>query len=137
MALGRTFLPLVLVITLACSLGCGSQDPNRGEVTGIVTINGQPAVTGAVAFSPVDGQSPTSGGKIVDGKYTVKASTGTSRIAIRVPKVVGKRKLYNTPDSPEQPLMAETLPPEYNDRTTLTLEVKPGANEHNFDLQTK
>ncbi|BBO33819.1 hypothetical protein [Lacipirellula parvula] len=137
MTLTRTFFWSAPAIVLGCAIGCGSQDPNRGEVTGIVTVNGQPAVTGAVAFSPVDGQSPTSGGKIIDGKYTVTASTGTSRVAIRVPKVVGKRKLYNTPDSPEQPLMAETLPPEYNDRTTLTLEVKPGDNEHNFELQTK
>lgn len=125
------------VVVLVFALGCGSQDPNRGEVSGIVTVNGQPAATGAVAFSPVDGQSPTSGGKIVDGKYTVKASTGTSRVAIRVPKIVGQRKLYNTPDSPVQPLMEETLPAEYNDRTTLTLEVKPGENEHNFELTTK
>lgn len=103
----------------------------------MVTVNGQPAATGAVAFSPIDGQSPTSGGKIVDGKYTVKASTGTSRVAIRVPKIVGQRKLYNTADSPVQPLMEETLPAEYNDRTTLTFEVKPGENEHNFELTTK
>lgn len=125
------------IASLIFAVGCGGQDPNRGEVSGIVTINGQPAATGAVAFSPVDGQSPTSGGKIVDGKYTVQASTGTSRVAIRVPKIVGQRKLYNTPDSPVQPLMEETLPAEYNDRTTLTLEVKPGDNEHNFELTTK
>jgi len=133
----RLHCPVLSFAVLVCTFGCGGQDPNRGEVSGIVTINGQPAATGAVAFSPVDGQSPTSGGKIVDGKYTVKASTGTSRVAIRVPKVVGQRKLYNTPDSPVQPLMEETLPAEYNDRTTLTLEVKPGANEHNFELTTK
>ncbi|WP_428305093.1 hypothetical protein [Lacipirellula sp.] len=128
---------IVPIATLACVMGCGSQDPNRGEVTGIITVNGQPVAAGAVAFSPVDGQSPTSGGKILDGKYTVQASTGTSRVAIRVPQVVGEKKLYSTADSPVRPVMKETLPPEYNDRTTLTLEVKPGDNEHNFDLQTK
>jgi hypothetical protein len=128
---------IVPIATLVGMIGCGSQDPNRGEVTGIITVNGQPVATGAVAFSPVDGQSPTSGGKIVDGKYTIQASAGTSRVAIRVPQIVGEKKLYNTPDSPVRPVMKETLPPEYNDRTTLTLEVKPGDNEHNFDLKTK
>lgn len=127
----------IFMAASACALGCGAQDPNRGEVTGIVTVNGQPVATGAVAFSPVDGQSSTSGGKIVDGKYTVKASTGTSRVAIRVPKIIGEKKLYNTADSPVRPVMKESLPPEYNDRTTLMLDVQPGANEHNFELQTK
>jgi len=103
----------------------------------MVTVNGEPAANGAVSFSPVDGQSPTSGGKIVNGEYSVKASIGTVKVAIRVPKVVGERKLYNTPDSPIQPLMEETLPPEYNDRTTLTFDVKPGVNEHNFELNSK
>jgi hypothetical protein len=106
-------------------------------VTGKVTVDGQPAASGAVAFSPVDGQSPTSGGKIVDGEYSVIASVGSSKVAVRVPKVVGERKLYNTPNSPVQPLMEESLPPEYNDNTTLVVEVKPGANEHDFNLKTK
>jgi hypothetical protein len=137
MSLVRTLSLSLLLAALVVAAGCNNQDPNRGEVTGLVTVNGQPAASGAVAFSPVDGQSPTSGGKIVNGEYSVKASIGTVKVAIRVPKVVGQRKLYNTPDSPIQPLMEETLPPEYNDRTTLTFDVKPGVNEHNFDLKTK
>ena len=60
-----------------------------------------------------------------------------SKVAIRVPKVVGERKLYDTPDSPVQPLMEESLPPEFNDRTELTLDVKPGVNERDFDLKAK
>jgi hypothetical protein len=137
MSLVRTLYFSPLLAVLAVAAGCSGQDPNRGEVTGMVTINGQPAASGAVAFSPVDGQSPTSGGKIVNGLYSVKASTGTVKVAIRVPKVVGERKLYDTPDSPVQPLMEESLPPEYNDRTTLTFDVQPGVNEHNFDLKSK
>jgi hypothetical protein len=137
MSLVRILHLFQLLAVLAVAAGCNSQDPNRGEVMGLVTVNGQPAASGAVAFSPVDGQSPTSGGKIVNGEYSVKASIGTVKVAIRVPKIIGERKLYNTPDSPVQPLMEETLPPEYNDRTTLTFDVKPGINEQNFDLKTK
>jgi hypothetical protein len=130
-------VPVVLLLLLALSSGCSKQDPNRGEVTGKVLVDGQPAANGAVSFSPVDGQSPTSGGKIVDGEYSVIAAVGSSKVSIRVPKVVGERKLYNTPNSPVQPLMEETLPAEYNDNTTLVVEVKPGANTHDFDLKTK
>jgi hypothetical protein len=137
MSLFRTLYLSPMLAVLAVAAGCSGQDPNRGEVMGRVTVNGQPAASGAVALSPVDGQSPTSGGKIINGEYSVKASVGTVKVAIRVPKVIGQRKLYNTPDSPVQPLMEESLPPEYNDRTTLTFDVQPGVNEQNFDLKTK
>jgi hypothetical protein len=103
----------------------------------MVLVDGQPVALGAVSFSPLDGQSSSSGGKIVDGQYSVKASTGTAKVAIRVPKVIGERKVYKTPDSPTQQILKESLPPEYNDRTTLTFDVKAGVNEHNFELTTK
>jgi len=127
----------LVLSTLALASGCGGGDPTRGEVKGTVIVNGQPAETGAISFTPVDGNSPTSGGKIVAGEYSVEVPFGMSKVAIRVPKVVGERKLYDTPDSPVQPLMAESLAPEFNDRTELTLDVKPGVNERVFDLKAK
>ncbi|QDT75508.1 hypothetical protein [Lacipirellula limnantheis] len=126
-----------LVIAASFALGCSGQDPNRGQITGLVEVDGQPAAKGAIAFTPVDGNSPASGGDIVDGRYTVNAFTGPSKVAIRVPKVVGQRKLYDTPDSPIQSVMEESLPPQFNDETTLTYDVKPGPNEQNFSLKTK
>jgi hypothetical protein len=128
---------MLVLGSLAFSLGCNKGESNRAEVTGSVLVDGNPAATGAISFMPVDGKSPTSGGKIVAGKYSVEVPFGTSKVAIRVPKVVGQRKLYDTPDSPVQPLMEETLPPEFNDRTELTLDVKPGVNERVFDLKAK
>jgi hypothetical protein len=117
--------------------GCSSADATRGEVSGRVTIDGAPAAAGAIAFIPADGASPTAGGKIVDGKYSVVAPFGVAKVEIRVPRVVGQRTLYDTPDSPVQPVMEESLPKQFNDETRLTLEVKPGSIEHDFELQTK
>jgi hypothetical protein len=85
----------------------------------------------------VDGAAPTVGGDIVDGKYSVDVPIGQSKVAIRVPRVVGQRKLYDTPDSPVQPTMEETLPAKFNDETELTLDVKPGETQGDFDLKTK
>jgi hypothetical protein len=117
--------------------GCSQADATRGDVSGRVTVDDAPAATGAISFAPVDGASPTSGGKILDGKYSVKAPFGVAKVEIRVPKVVGERKLYDTPDSPVQPLMEESLPKKYNDESELTIDVKPGSTEHDFDLKTK
>jgi hypothetical protein len=62
---------------------------------------------------------------------------GEAKVEIRVSKVVGQKKLYDTPDSPMKPLLAEVLPPKYNDQTTLTINVQRGENHQDFDLQTK
>jgi hypothetical protein len=117
--------------------GCNGQDPNRGQVTGMVIVDGQPAVKGDISFTPIDGNSPAAGGEIIDGRYTANAYTGPSKVAVRVPKVVGQRKLYDTPDSPVQPIMEESLPPENNDETTLIFDVKPGPNNQDFSLRSK
>jgi hypothetical protein len=116
--------------------GCDNGVAGRSRVHGTVTVNGASPASGAIAFTPVDGAAPTAGGQIVDGKYSVDVPIGQSKVAIRVPRVVGQRKLYNTPDSPVQPLMEESLPAEFNDETKLTLDVKPGETQGNFDLKT-
>jgi hypothetical protein len=125
----------LFLAALGLMTGCGG-NPNRGNVAGTVTVDGQPA-TGAISFMPVDGKAPSTGGSIEAGRFAVEVPFGTSKVAIRVPKVVGQRKLYDTPNSPVQPVMDESLPAKYNDATELTIEVKPGDNPQNFDLKTK
>jgi hypothetical protein len=126
----------VLLSCVLAATGCGNADSSRSRVHGTVTVNGTPPASGAIAFTPVDGAAPTTGGSIVDGKYSADVPIGPSKVAIRVPKVIGQRKLYNTPDSPVQPLMDESLPAKFNDETELTLDVKPGETLGDFDLKT-
>src|SRR5262245_15814682 len=120
---GIAGLLLALLLTASCSDGSAT-----GEVAGSVNIDGKSPDTGSIAFIPADGKSPTAGGEIKDGKYTARVPVGTAKVEIRVPKIVGKKKLYNTPDSPVQPIMEEVLPSRYNDKTELTLDVKSGRN---------
>jgi hypothetical protein len=118
-------------------LVCGCAEPTTGVVTGAITVDGTPAKTGAIAFFPVDGKSSTAGAAITDGRYEATVPLGTAKVEIRVPKVVGQRKLYDTPDSPVQPVLTESLPAKYNDASELTLDVKPGENQQDYDLKTK
>jgi hypothetical protein len=122
-----------LSVALAALIGCGGD--NMADVAGTVTINGAPAEKGSVTFIPADGKAPTAGSEIVNGKYSARVPLGTAKVQIRVPKVVGKKKLYDTPDSPVQDLLEEVLPAKYNDQTELTLDVKPGVNEKNWELK--
>ena len=100
-------------------------------------MNGNPPARPAQSrLHQSSGAAPTAGGKIVDGKYSVDVPIGPSKVAIRVPKIVGQRKLYNSPDSPVQPLMEESLPAKFNDETKLTMDVQPDATQGDFDLKT-
>jgi hypothetical protein len=105
-----------------------------------VTFNrwdSQPAKSGSIAFFPVDGKSITAGAEILDGEYTAEVPLGASKVEIRVSKVVGERKLYDAPNSPIKPLLAEALPARYNDETELRLDVQPGENRKDFELTTQ
>jgi hypothetical protein len=115
--------------------GCGK--PTIGIVSGTVTVDGTPAKSGSIAFFPVDRKSRTTGAEIVDGQYTAQVPLGTSKVEIRVSKVVGQKKLYDTPNSPIQPLLEEMLPAKYNDQTELTVDVQPGNNQQDYRLKTK
>jgi hypothetical protein len=92
----------------------------------------------SISFVPADGQGPTAGSEIKDGKYVVsKVPAGTMLVQIRYAKATGKKKLYDTPDSPTRDTFTEVLPRKYNDETELRLEVQPGKNEKNWELSTK
>jgi len=126
----------LLGVSLLQGAGC-SKSATTAEVSGLVTVDGEPAKTGSIGFFPVDGKSPTAGGKIEAGKYSAQVPFGEAKVEIRVSKVVGQKKLYDTPNSPVQPIMKETLPEKYNEETELRFDVQPGTNKKDFDLKTK
>jgi len=138
LSLGRfALLSSALLLLLA-----GCSDNRMAEVTGIVTVDGQPVEKGDISFFPVDGNGPTAGDRIVNGKYlATKVPVGTMKVQIRVPKASGQKKqLYESKDGKESPvrdIIAETLPKKFNDDTELRFDVKPGKNEKNWDLSTK
>ena len=121
----------VLVLASGCS------DSNEATVSGAITVDGTPPKEGSIGFIPADGQSRTAGGQIADGKYEARVPIGKMLVQVRVPKVVGQRKLYNTPDSPTQPILEEVLPAKYNSQTELELTVKPGENQQDYQLKSK
>jgi hypothetical protein len=121
----------------AVVLIAGCEEPTTGTVTGTVTVDGVAVPRGAIDFFPADGKSSTAGAEIVEGKYTAQVAFGQSRVEIRVPKIVGERKLYDAPNSPMKSVMAESLPARYNDASELTLDVEPGENRKDFSLSTR
>lgn len=131
------FLVCLLVVSPAF-LGCSGKG-GMGTVSGNVTLDGQPLADGLISFIPADGNSPTAGGTIKNGAYTVQASRGAQKVVINATKVTGSRKAYaDDPNSPVITTTAEILPKKYSDALTteLTVEVKAGSNKADFQLSS-
>lgn len=126
---------LFVVLGVVLTIGCGPES-KMTTVTGTVMVDGKLADQGSISFIPVDGMTPTAGAVIEKGKYSSEAPIGESKVEIRIPKVVGKKKLYDTPDSPLQDIMEEVLPPKYNEQTELRFKGEKGKNEKNWELST-
>ena len=127
---------LCSVLTLLCFTGCGPES-NTAYISGTVSIDGKPTDKGSISFIPVNGQGPTAGAEIKDGKFNSQAALGECKVEVRVPKVVGKKKLYDTPDSPIQDVMEEVLPSKFNEASELRIDIKKGTNTKDWDLKTK
>ncbi|MEX0642866.1 MAG: hypothetical protein WD468_09210 [Pirellulales bacterium] len=120
----------VVLIAILIS-GCSKGRP-VGDVRGTVTVNGQPLSEGAVRFVPVNGDTPTSGGIIRDGKFQVEVPIAKQRVEISA-NVVDEEK---TPPNPtdDQIVMKRLVPQRYNTNSDLTLDVVSGVNEPVFNL---
>jgi len=114
-------------------LGCGGEP----MVSGTVNVDGKPLEKGSISFFPVDGKTHTAGGDIEEGSYSVPVPVGVMKVEIRKPKIKGYKKLYPTPDAKEYPVFEEALPDRYNKHSELKLDVKPGRNQKDFELQGK
>jgi len=129
----------LLATAVLAFAGCGG--PATGEVSGTVTVDGQPPAEGSsITFVPTgDNKSPGGGSGLNNGKYAVTLTTGNYKVEIRVPrplKAAGKPRTEGPgPSGPAN--IEESLPAKYNDKTELTFEVKSGKNEKNWDLTTK
>ncbi len=136
------FFPFLFSTFLICLVGCG----RRGDgftyqpVSGVVTLDGKPAVGVTVAFAP-QGTSLASGRPSIaitdsEGVYTAKTLDGVDGVA------VGEHLISITseqidPDTHEV-LKPETIPRRYNNKSELRLTVPSGGTqEADFSLQSK
>ncbi len=133
-SLGRAALlgSALFILTAGCS------DSRIARVSGTIRVDGQLVDKGSIAFIPADGQGPTAGSEIKEGKYNApKVAVGLMKVEIRSAKVTGEKKLYEGPNSPTRKTFTEALPDKYHNNTVLRFEVQPGKNEKDWDLSTK
>ncbi|MCE9565430.1 MAG: hypothetical protein K8U57_25685 [Planctomycetes bacterium] len=127
----RTGAGFAFLLVMMLVVGCGG-DEQFGELSGTITYDGKAIENGAITFYPEHG--PTAGSIITEGRYSTKVSLGPAKVMISSSKVVGEKKVYNTPDSPAMPLTAEALPAKYNTATELRQDITPGKQTKDFNL---
>lgn len=147
-------LPPVLVFLSLCFsflAGCGQSGPEKIEVFGKVTFNGQPIADGDIAFHPEAGTSgPLSSGPIKDGAYRLSDNwalvPGTYRVVVNAYRpsadtsklIEPGGQLDRPPETPGIPRRDQILPEKFNEKSTIEkLVVASGQKriEKNYDLK--
>jgi len=101
-------------------------------------LDGEPVQGGSLVFLPT-GEGGTKGAaEIIDGKYAIPSEQGllpgTYRVEIHWFKATGKQVPSGDPGMTMEERV-QVVPAKYNTASTLTAEIKPGENKHDFPLQ--
>ncbi|EAQ82503.1 carboxypeptidase-like regulatory domain-containing protein [Blastopirellula marina] len=133
---GRLLALLILVTIVGCGQYRASDLPDLGEVTGTVTLDGKPLPEATVSFQSTEVGRMASGKTDSEGRYQLYLLNDISGAPL------GQNDVYITTarpadDSKPGSGRPEKLPAIYHAKTTLTAEVKSGANTFDFDLKSK
>jgi hypothetical protein len=121
MTIKRTMIALFAVFTLSAIAGCGRD--GLTDVTGTVTIDGAPLAAGDIVFEATDKKTAPQGATITNGEFKLRVAPGQKIVRINASEGTGVI----------DPLMKSEehrsiIPPEFNEKSTLTAEIKPGQN---------
>jgi hypothetical protein len=141
---GRRAIAASLLILWSLA-GCSESDGlNRQPVTGSVTLDGSPLVTGTIRFLPTSPEATTETSTDIDGgKYSFPKSSGPVPGTYKVLISSAKREAFDmpqgkTPGEVHPPIAKEEVPAKYNVKSTLTATVKAGQSDPiDFSLVSK
>jgi hypothetical protein len=139
MVFRRAIALFVVVVTSA--VGCSDPYAGLQEVSGTVTLAGQPLKDGAITFFPLDNQGTQSGAGIQNGSYTVPRKNGLKAGRYRIEITAGDGKTPNIEEAggpgSTNIVSVDMVPEEWNAKSKKEVEVKPtGANKFDFDIPT-
>jgi hypothetical protein len=152
MQLHRQWAAFVLLGCVLAIVGCGGDSAKYLPVSGMVTLDGAPLKSGAIAFAADMGNdykgTNTPSGTITDGKYKVMtgnkdgAPVGKWKVTITgaAPMGMGAGGPVSTPGAgplpPPAGMGGTQIAPKYMDpaKTPLKVEVKDGMDPKQFDL---
>ena len=136
----RLFFSLSVIAIATFITGCSSNEsgPKLLQVTGTVTLDGQPIPEANILFKDPNGENKSYFASVKEGSFSTKIEAG-KRIAIISANRQSKDKMVdNAEGTGKEPAMEQYLPAKYNEKSTLEIEVKPDSeNQFPFDLKSK
>lgn len=134
--LGRYFWSGLVAASLVVTLGCETgppQDPTT-QVTGQVTLNGEPVEAGTISYVGADDRQqgrPSASGEIKNGTYTAQVRAGTKQVQIRAPRESG------SPDVTGLVPTVESIPAKYSQETELEVDIfEQGPQQEDLELRS-
>jgi hypothetical protein len=127
------------------SCGQVNDQPELGQVTGTVTMDGKPIAGVAVVFYPDSGR-PARALTDAEGKYDlvyIRDAHGTKLGHNRVEIATNEEEddesadAQSDEDSPTPKSGKPRIPARYNTKSELEADVKPGENVFDFELESK
>lgn len=125
---------LIGLVFILASVGCTNapQDlPDLATVSGTVTLNGEPLGNAGVEFVSASGQVAY-GATDANGHYELTYSGETKGAELGENTV----RITTILDAPTPPDYKDPIPAKYNESSELKVQVKAGANTHDFALES-
>ena len=126
------------LLSVIALVGCGGGPdlPEMGQVSGTVTLDGQPLDGATIEFVPQSGR-PSSAITDAEGKYTLRYSARTNGATLGKHNVSIRSERDPVSAEGDQPGVEgrkELLPARYHEESTLVEEVAAGSNTIDFAL---
>jgi hypothetical protein len=133
----------VVFVVMAAAAGCSDQYEGRMEITGGVTLKGEPLPKGSIAFEPLDGQGTLSGAPVTNGEYKIPRPNGLKpgKYVVRITAGDGKTPVNEEeaggPGGSTNIVSWDLIPADWNTKSKQQVEVKAsGPNKFDFDIPT-
>jgi hypothetical protein len=135
---------VVAALSSLAAAGCADSFGGRKEITGTVTLVGQPLDQGIIQFLPVDRatQDCQAGAEIVAGHFSIPAKNGLKpgKYLVQITSGDGKT-VANDPEAVPGPggsaniVSWDRIPPEWNvDSEKQVTVTETGQNQFDFDI---
>ena len=122
------YRPLLVAIVLAAS-GCMAD--GLAEVSGKITVNGQPLNDGEIILESIDKKSSQAGAKISEGTFTIRTTPGS-----KIVRILSSRQTSKPDPVMGSAARESALGPEYNTNSTLRATIKRGK-QTGLDFEVK
>jgi hypothetical protein len=132
------FAGLMGVLLLGGFSGCSDGGPSRLEISGMVTLDGEPLDQGSIDFRDTAGELPTSGAMISAGVYHIPHEKGLlpGRYQVSIDSADPDGQTAS-PTEYSMSIPVSRIPLKYNGKSELTAEVsETSANRFDFALES-